>query len=162
MAAERMAAEDHDERWMRVALEQARLGAAAGEVPVGAVLVAAQGEALGTGRNRCEAAQDPTAHAEIEAIREAARVLGNYRLVGTTLYCTLEPCMMCAGALVHARISRLVFGCMDEKAGAVGSLFVVGMDPRLNHRFAVRRGVLADECTASLKAFFAGRRTAGR
>ncbi|MBW2528606.1 MAG: nucleoside deaminase [Deltaproteobacteria bacterium] len=155
-----MAGPDHtdDERWMELALHEADRAAEAGDVPVGAVLVDGSGKLLARGRNQREAKADPTAHAEIEALRSAARQAGGWRLTGTTLVVTLEPCVMCAGALVHARVGRLVYGCDDDKAGAVSSLFVVGRDPRLNHRFEVTRGVLADACADRLRRFFAARR----
>lgn len=149
---------DH-ERWMRAALQEADRAAAAGDVPVGAVLVDAAGRVLARGRNRREANADPTAHAEIDALRRAARAAGSWRLGGATLVVTLEPCPMCAGALVQSRIARLVYGCDDAKAGAVSSLFVIGRDPRLNHRFEVVRGVLADACAERLWRFFAARRS---
>lgn len=143
---------------MEVALEEARAAAAEGDVPVGAVLVDARGVELARGRNRREVDADPTAHAEIVALRAAARARGEWRLVGTTLFVTLEPCAMCAGALVNARVARLVFGCPDPKAGAVETLFAIGRDPRLNHRLDVRSGVLAEEAAGLLRAFFAARR----
>jgi tRNA(adenine34) deaminase len=153
-------ATDALERWMRLALAEADAAARSGDVPVGAVLVTEEGRVLATGRNRCELNHDPTAHAELEALRAAAAELGGWRLGGTTMVVTLEPCVMCAGALLHARVARVVYGCLDEKAGALDSLFVLGRDPRLNHTFAVRRGVLAAECAAQLRAFFAARRQA--
>jgi tRNA(adenine34) deaminase len=142
---------------MRSALREAREAALAGDVPVGAVLVC-DGVVLGAGRNRREELADPTAHAEIEALRMAARQTGGWRLVGATLYVTLEPCPMCAGALVNARVARVVYGCADPKAGALDTLFTIGRDARLNHRFDVTAGVLSDECAAELRAFFAARR----
>lgn len=147
-----------DQLFMRAALEEAEAAAAAGDVPVGAVVVAASGLILARGRNRREQDQDPTAHAEVEALRGAARVKGAWRLAGATVYCTLEPCPMCAGALVNARVTRLVYGCADPKAGAVDTLFSIGRDTRLNHRFEITSGVLAAECAAVLRAFFAVRR----
>jgi len=143
---------------MRLALEQAVLTAASADVPVGAVVVNADGELLGVGCNARELTGDPTAHAEVLALRAAAAVLGTWRLTGCTLVVTLEPCTMCAGALVLARISRLVFGATDAKGGAVGSLWDVVRDRRLNHRPEVVGGVLADECGSLLRAFFEGRR----
>ena len=143
-----------DEQWMTVALEEARAAATTGDVPVGAVIVAADGSILGRGRNRRELDRDPTAHAEVVALREAARALGQWRVEGT-LYVTQEPCPMCAGALVNARITRLVYGCPNPKAGAVTSLFSLVTDPRLNHRMEVTAGVLATECAAVLTQFFA-------
>ena len=139
--------------FMRLALEAARGAEAAGEVPVGAVLV--QGDAiLSVAANRPIAAHDPTAHAEIEALRAGGRALGSYRLTGSTLYVTLEPCVMCASAIVHARVARLVFGAWEPKTGAVGSLWDVVRDRRLTHRPEVVGGILAAECAAQLDAFF--------
>jgi tRNA(adenine34) deaminase len=146
-----------DERWLRQALALADEAAAAGEVPVGAVVVH-DGVVVGRGRNRREQDGDPLAHAEIVALREAATTLGRWRLSGATLYVTLEPCFMCAGALVNARVDRLVFGAADPKAGAVGSLFDVCRDARLNHRLQVDDGALADECGDVLRRFFRARR----
>ncbi len=147
-----------DERWMREALTLAGQAAAMGEVPVGALVVTADGEVAGSGFNRREQAQDPTAHAEMLAIREAATRMASWRLVGCTLYVTLEPCAMCAGAAVLARIERLVFGASDPKGGFCGSLGDLVRDPRLNHCLEVQGGVLADEAGAKLKLFFAGLR----
>ena len=143
---------------MRLALDQAALTVAAGDVPVGAVVVDADGVVLGAGFNAREALGDPTAHAEIVALRAAAVAVGNWRLTGCTLVVTLEPCTMCAGALVLARVDRVVFGAADPKVGAVGSLWDVVRDRRLNHRPEVVGGVLADECGAVLSAFFEARR----
>ena len=154
-------ATDADEAMMREALAEAQAAAEAGDVPVGAVIISADGVVLARGRNRREAAQDPTAHAELEALRAAATARRDWHLNGCTLFVTMEPCPMCAGALVNARVGRLVYGCPDPKAGAVDSLFSIGKDPRLNHRFEVTAGVLAVECAAALKAFFAERRRAG-
>ncbi len=142
---------------MREALALARQAAERGEVPVGAVALH-EGRVVGRGANAREAAHDPTAHAELQAIQEAARSLGRWRLTGVTLVVTLEPCAMCAGAMVLARIDRLVYGAPDPKAGAVGSLLDLSADPRLNHRFPVERGVLAEECGEVLRAFFRARR----
>jgi tRNA(adenine34) deaminase len=147
------------QRLMAVALDEARTAAAEDEVPVGAVVVRGD-EVLARAHNQREADDDPTAHAEILAIREAARRLGSWRLDGCELIVTLEPCFMCAGALVNARVSRLVFGATDPKAGAVGSLADVVRDPRLNHRMEVTAGVRAAECGDLLRAFFAARRGA--
>jgi tRNA(adenine34) deaminase len=147
-----------DARWMREALAEAEAAAAAGDVPVGAVILDAGGALVGRGRNGREAHQDPTGHAEIYALRCAAAALGHWRLEGATVYVTLEPCPMCAGALVNARIARLIYGCADPKAGAVDTLFSIGQDSRLNHRFAVERGVLAEDCAGVLRRFFAGLR----
>jgi tRNA(adenine34) deaminase len=146
-----------DLEFMRAALGEAARAAEAGEVPVGAVAVF-EDRIVATGRNEREGARDPTAHAEMLALRRAAEALQRWRLTGVTLYVTLEPCAMCAGALVNARVDRLVYGCDDPKAGAAGSLFDIPVDPRLNHRVAVERGALADECAALLKDFFAERR----
>ena len=146
---------------MRLALDEAHQAAKSNDVPVGAIVVAADGTVIGTGRNRREADSDPTAHAEIVALRAASHAVGLWRLDGATLYVTLEPCAMCAGALVNARISRLVYGCYDPKAGAVHSLFRIGTDDRLNHRFEVTQGVLSTECMEILRAFFAELRAAG-
>ena len=149
---------EKDEAFMKRALRWARMGAAQGEVPVGAVLVAEDGEILAEGYNQPISLCDPTAHAEVLVLREAARRLGNYRLLGTTLYVTLEPCPMCAGALVYARVRRLVFGAYDPKAGACGSVYNIVNDERLNHRLEVRGGVLAEEAADLLKSFFRERR----
>ena len=152
--------EDHernDSGWMRAALEQAREACFRGEVPVGAVLVK-KGELIAAGRNRCEELRDPAAHAEILALREAGRILGGWRLPGTTLYVTLEPCAMCAGALVQARVERLVYGAADPKGGACGTLYNIVQDERLNHRLVVTGGVLEAECAALLREFFKSRR----
>lgn len=146
-----------DELYMAIALEQARLAAAEGEVPIGAVLVC-DGAVVAHGRNARESAADPTAHAEMIAIRAGAERLGRWRLSGCTLYVTLEPCPMCAGALVNARIDRLVFGAADPKAGATGTLYDLSADARLNHSFEVRGGVLEQECGQILKEFFQGLR----
>src|SRR5512133_1450537 len=143
------------------ALRIAREAGVRGEVPVGAVALC-DGQIVGRGGNAREGAADPTAHAELLAIQEAARTLGRWRLTGVTLVVTLEPCAMCAGAMVLARIDRLVFGASDPKAGAVGSLMDLSADPRLNHRFPVERGVRAEECSALLKAFFRARRGGDR
>lgn len=146
-----------DLAFMRLALEQARQAAEAGEVPVGAVL--AQGEMLlAAAANRPIAASDPTAHAEILAIREAAIKTGNYRLPETTLYVTLEPCIMCMGAILQARIQRLVFGALDPKTGAAGSRYTIGTDDLLNHRLEITSGILEAECSQILKDFFRKRR----
>jgi tRNA(adenine34) deaminase len=146
---------------MRVALDEARRATLHGDVPVGCVIVGEGGEVLGRGENRREIDGDPTAHAELIALREAARVRGHWRLTGCTAFATLEPCPMCAGALVNARITRVVFGATDPKAGAVVTLFDIGQTPQLNHRFEVRGGILADEAAAELRAFFARLRANG-
>jgi tRNA(adenine34) deaminase len=148
---------DRDDEWavpMRVALDEARAELTTFHVPIGAVVVDAGGTVIGRGRNRREADADPTAHAEVVALREAARRRGEWRLDGCTLVVTLEPCTMCAGAVVLSRVDRLVFGAFDDKAGAVGSLWDVVRDRRLNHRPEVVSGVLADESRALLLEFF--------
>jgi tRNA(adenine34) deaminase len=147
-----------DETWMRRALALAGRAAAAGEVPVGAVLVK-DGEAVGEGWNCPIGEHDPSAHAEIRALRDAGRRLGNYRLPSTTLYVTLEPCPMCAGAIVHARVARVVYGAPDPKAGACGSVFdLLPSDGRFNHRVACKGGILEEPCGAMLREFFRNRR----
>ena len=146
-----------DEQWMREALLLARQAEAAGEVPVGAVLVK-DGKLIGSGWNQPIGAHDPTAHAEVMALRAAAKAAGNYRLVDTTLYVTLEPCAMCSGALVHARVARLVYGAADPKSGAAGSVFDLVRTDKLNHRLEVEGGVLAEDCGVLLRTFFASRR----
>jgi tRNA(adenine34) deaminase len=143
---------------MRAALDRARAAAASGEVPVGAVLVDANGEALARTANAPIASHDPTAHAEIVALREAGRALRNYRLPGCTLYTTLEPCAMCVGAVVHARIARLVFAAPDPKSGACGSVLDLTTSGAFNHRVVVTSGVLQEESAELLKRFFAERR----
>jgi tRNA(adenine34) deaminase len=145
------------ERWMREALALARAAQARGEVPVGAIVVR-DGEIVGRGGNAPVAANDPTAHAEITALRDAARALGNYRLPGCDIYVTLEPCVMCVGAMVNARIARVIYGARDEKAGALGSVYDIGRDGRLNHRFEVVGGVMESECAEILREFFRARR----
>ncbi|MEO7386702.1 MAG: tRNA adenosine(34) deaminase TadA [Gammaproteobacteria bacterium] len=147
-----------DAIYMRRALELARNAEAAGEVPVGAVLVL-EGVVIGEGWNRPIGSSDPTSHAEIEALRAGARQLGNYRLGGSTLYVTMEPCPMCAGAMIHARVGRVVYGAPDLRAGAAGTVIDVLGGPAANHRVAVTGGVLADECRAVLQAFFRARRS---
>jgi tRNA(adenine34) deaminase len=142
---------------MQAALEEARLAAEAGEVPIGAVVVH-EGAIIARGRNRVLRDLDPTAHAEIVALRAAAAVLGNYRLSGCTLYVTLEPCAMCAGAMIHARIDRLVFAAADPKAGACGSVLSVLNHPKLNHQIQKDQGILADESAELLRNFFRDRR----
>ena len=148
---------DADERMMRLALEEARAAGAGGDVPVGAVVVRGN-EVVGRAGNAREREQDPTAHAEILTLRKAARAIGSWHLEGCTLYVTLEPCAMCAGALVLARIDRLVLGAPDPKAGFAGSLGDIVRDGRLNHEVEVTVGVLAEECGEVLRAFFAERR----
>lgn len=139
---------------MKAAIAEARVAEAEGEVPVGAVIVHGS-EIIGRGRNLRETTQDPTAHAEMIAIREAAQALASWRLLDTVLYVTLEPCPMCAGALVNARVPRVVWGCNDPKAGATQTLYTIGNDARLNHRFECVPGVLEDQCAALLTGFFA-------
>jgi tRNA(adenine34) deaminase len=143
---------------MRLALAEAELAGEALDVPVGAIVVDASGVLIAKGHNRREADQDPTAHAEIDALRNASARLKCWRLSEATVYVTLEPCPMCAGALVNARVARVVYGCADPKAGAVDTRYAIGQDPRLNHRFEVVRGVLAEPCAALLQGFFAKRR----
>jgi tRNA(adenine34) deaminase len=150
-----------DSYFMQRALELADAAEAKGEVPVGAVLVRGD-EIIAEGANRPIASNDPTAHAEIEALRAGGQIIGSYRLTDTTLYVTLEPCAMCAAAIVHARVRRLVFGAWDPRAGAAGSIVDVFALPGLNHRVDVFGGVLADECTRRLREFFAVRRGAGQ
>jgi tRNA(adenine34) deaminase len=149
-----MTAEHSDEQWMQAAIAEARLAEAKGEVPVGAVIIH-EGQVIGRGHNERESSQDPTTHAEMIAIREAAKQLGSWRLIDTSLYVTLEPCPMCAGALVNARVPRVVWGCDDPKAGATQTLYCIGSDERLNHRFECVPGVLGDACSALLTQFFA-------
>jgi tRNA(adenine34) deaminase len=146
-----------DERFMRAALGEAQRALEHEDVPIGAV-VARGDEVIGTGRNERERRQDPTAHAEVLALREAAAAVGSWRVLDSVLYVTLEPCAMCAGAIVLARVPRVVFGTVDPKAGAAGSVLNVLAEPRLNHRPEVAGGLLADECAALLTDFFASRR----
>ncbi|GAB1328800.1 tRNA adenosine(34) deaminase TadA [Streptomyces sennicomposti] len=142
---------------MRLALAEARRAVEGGDVPVGAVVLSADGDVLGAGHNEREATGDPTAHAEVLAVRRAAERVGEWRLSGCTLVVTLEPCTMCAGALVLSRVDRVVYGARDEKAGAAGSLWDVVRDRRLNHRPEVIEGVLAEDCAALLTGFFRAR-----
>lgn len=142
---------------MREALSEARKANAAGEVPIGAVIVC-RGEVIARGQNSVIRTSDPTAHAEIAALRQAARTFGNYRLLGCTLYVTLEPCAMCAGAMIHARLDRLVYAAADPKAGACGSVLSVINHPQLNHAMQVQQGVLGDQSGELLKSFFRDRR----
>lgn len=146
-----------DESLMQAALAEARAAADAGEVPIGAVAVVG-GAIISRGQNRVLRDVDPTAHAEMVAMRTAARAIGNYRLVDCELYVTLEPCAMCAGAMIHARLRRLIFGTADPKAGAAGSVLEIVNHPRLNHQMEVTAGVLADECGELLRSFFRERR----
>ncbi len=150
-----------DRHWMKMALKQAELAAAAGEVPVGAVLVSADGQPF-CNHNAPISSHDASAHAEMRVIRDACKAIGNYRLNGSTLYVTLEPCAMCAGAIVHARIARVVFAASDPKTGAVTSLYHLLSDQRLNHQPEVTGGVMADSAAALLKSFFQQRRRSGR
>jgi len=148
---------EQDVDWMKAALAEAALAAGGGEVPVGAVVVA-DGEIIAMGHNNSIAAADPSGHAEIVALRSAARRMGNHRLPGATLFVTLEPCVMCAGAIAQARVGRVVFGAYDAKAGALGSVEDLSDSRALNHRFEVNGGLLADECGNVLKEFFARKR----
>lgn len=153
------------ERWMDEALAEASAAAVHDDVPIGAVVVRGEGSSavvVGRGHNRREVDRDPTAHAEILAVREAARTVASWRLEGCTIVVTLEPCVMCAGALVLARLDRVVFGADDPKAGAVGALYDVPRDPRLNHRLEVVRGVRQDACAELLRGFFRDRRATAR
>ncbi|MGI4848531.1 MAG: tRNA adenosine(34) deaminase TadA [Janthinobacterium lividum] len=153
------ASADTDARFMRLAMDQARLAAASGEVPVGAVLVH-DGRVVASGFNQPIGLHDPTAHAEIMALRAAGAVMGNYRLPDCVLYVTLEPCVMCAGAMMHARLARIVYGTADPKTGACGSVLDLFAETRLNHHARVEGGLLAGECAQVLKDFFSGRRLA--
>jgi tRNA(adenine34) deaminase len=150
-----------DDAWMTEALAEAVLAEANGEIPIGAVVVLNE-LIIGRGHNRPISQNDPTAHAEMSALRDAARTLNNYRLPGTTLYVTVEPCLMCMGALLHARVRRLIFGCYDPKAGAAGSLYNVANDSRLNHQLEVTSGVRADESQDLLQRFFRRKRQGGK
>jgi tRNA(adenine34) deaminase len=147
-----------DEKWMQIAVHMAREASKIGEVPIGAVMVDAEGKILSSAFNRTITNVDPTAHAEILAMRTAALRIGNYRLTGATLYTTIEPCAMCAGALVNARISRLVYGAADERFGAVETHFRICDSPDLNHRMDITSGILADKCRTLLQEFFRSRR----
>ena len=149
-----------DEALMRLALAEAHAAEAAGEVPVGALVISAAGAVIGRGNNQVLRSNDPTAHAEVIALREAGHTLGNYRLLGCTLVCTLEPCAMCAGAILHARLARLVYAARDPKAGACGSVLSVLNHPALNHRVEVTEGILDEECGSLLTGFFRRRRAA--
>ena len=150
-----------DEHWMRMALAEAEKALQAGDVPIGAVAVL-NGAVIGRGYNRREADQDPTAHAEMLALREAARVIGHWRLEGVTLYCTLEPCAMCAGAMVLARLPRLVYAATDPKAGAGGSILNILQHPQLNHAVAYESGLLSEEAAEQIRAFFRKLRAEGQ
>ena len=150
-----------DHSCMKAALTEARRAWAIQEVPVGSVLVSSSGEVLAAAHNRTIAEHDPSAHAEILALREAARKLQNYRLLNTTLYVTIEPCIMCMGAIVHARVARLVYGAADPKWGAAGSLYDLATDPRLNHQVEIVSGVCETECRRLIQDFFRCKRSAG-
>jgi tRNA(adenine34) deaminase len=152
----------NDEEWMRAALAEADAAALEGEVPVGCVLLGADGHELSRAHNRRESLGDPTAHAEMIAVRSASERVRSWRLEGATMYVTLEPCPMCAGALIQSRVARVVYGCDDPKAGALRSLFTMGSDSRLNHRFDVKPGVLAEDCAGRLSSFFARLRSLGK
>jgi len=154
MSSASLPASDQHIEWMQAALAEARLALQSGDVPVGALVVAASGEIIGIGRNERELHHDPTAHAEMLALRQAADALGDWQLVGATLVVTLEPCLMCAGAILAARVDRVVFGAWDDKAGAAGSVYDVLRDQRLNHRVEVFAGVQAEECGRMLSVFF--------
>lgn len=147
-----------DKKMMLLALDEARKAFAADEVPIGAVLVSPTGEILAQAHNLTISNSDPTAHAEIAALRAACRAMGNYRLTGATLYSTIEPCLMCMGALVHARVGRVVFGAYDEKWGGCGSIYNFARESRLNHRIGVTGGVLMEECRGLMRDFFAKKR----
>jgi len=149
---------DQDYNFMGLALDYAAEAAAMNEVPVGAVLVNREGEVLAGAGNNCIAAGDPTGHAEIHVLRAASERIGNYRLPGTTMYVTLEPCSMCATAMLHARVEQIIFGATDPKAGGLQSVYRIGSDGRLNHSFVINGGVRAEECSLILKNFFKERR----
>lgn len=159
--AEQNASENPAVQWMRLALDAARRAYALGEVPVGAVLVK-DGQVVATGYNRPISTHDPSAHAEMAALREGARLLGNYRLPDCELYVTLEPCAMCAGAMLHARLKKVIFGAHDPKTGACGGVVNLFAEPRLNHQTQVEGGVLERECGDLLREFFAERRAANK
>jgi tRNA(adenine34) deaminase len=150
--------EDNDVRWMRCALEAAQQAESIDEVPVGACIVSAAGRLISKSGNRTRADCDPCAHAEILVLREASRILGNFRLGDSTIYCTIEPCAMCAGAMVQARVKRLVYGARDERAGAVDTQFHICASSSLNHQIEVKSGVLEDECRTLMQKFFRERR----
>ena len=154
--------DSRDDFWMTRALEEADAAARAGDVPVGAVIVSDADTLIATGQNRREQDQDPTAHAEVVALRAAARVIRHWRIERATIYCTLEPCAMCAGALVNARIARVVYGALDPKAGAIESGFAIGTSGVLNHQFVTRSGVRRDACVERLQRFFAALRADGQ
>ena len=149
--------------WMRQAIDQALIARSLGEVPIGCVIVHdPSGRLIGRGHNRRESDHDPTAHAEIVALREAGKAIGHWRLLDCTMYVTLEPCAMCAGALVNSRIARLAYGCADPKAGAVRTLFQLCEDARLNHRIEISSGLLGDDCAELLRDFFRAQRALGK
>ncbi len=150
--------EPFHEKYMRLALSEAKKAGQMGEVPIGAILVSENGTILSATHNRTIALADPTAHAEILALREAARKINNYRLLNTALYVTVEPCIMCMGAIVHARISQVVFGASDPKWGAAGSLYNYAEDDRLNHRLEITKGVCEQDCRTLMQEFFRGKR----
>jgi|SRR5688572_32461786 len=152
---------ESDEKWMKMAVEAARGAMALAEVPIGACIVSAGGDLLAVASNRTITYNDPTAHAEILALREASSKIGNYRLIGAAVYATIEPCVMCAGALVNARVARLVFGAHDERFGAVETRFRLCDNEALNHRIEIVSGVMADECRALIQEFFRARRSEG-
>jgi tRNA(adenine34) deaminase len=158
MAAKLRFPDEKDIHFMRLALQEAHKAQRRGEVPVGAVIVDQNGTILARAGNRSIADRDPSGHAEMVAIREAGKGLDNYRLLNTTLYATIEPCVMCAGAMIHARISRLVIGALDPKTGAVVSLYKIGCDRKLNHQLEVKGGVLEEECAELLSSFFRKKR----
>ena len=158
MAAKLHFSDEKDIHFMRLALQEAHKAQRRGEVPVGAVIVDQNDTILAKAGNRSIADRDPSGHAEIVAMREAGKGLDNYRLLNTTLYATIEPCVMCAGAMIHARISRLVFGARDPKTGAVVSLYMIGCDRKLNHQLEVKGGVLEEECAELLSSFFRKKR----
>jgi tRNA(adenine34) deaminase len=147
-----------DEHFMRLALEQAHLASMAGEVPVGALVVDGHGEIIGKGFNQTIMGHDPTAHAEVVALRDAAKLSKNYRMPGSSLYVTLEPCAMCMGAMIHARLARVVFGAHDPKTGACGSVIDLAANQQLNHHTRVTGGILGDTCGHTLREFFKQRR----
>jgi tRNA(adenine34) deaminase len=149
---------ESDDKWMRVALDEARLAAAMDEVPIGACIVDAAGDLIAAASNRTITNRDPTAHAEIVVLRLAATMIGNHRLTGTTVYSTIEPCAMCAGALVTARVDRLVYGAADERFGGIDTHFGIGITDVLNHRIKIESGLLADECRAVMQEFFREKR----
>ena len=153
--------QERDQHFMREALAEAETARAKGEVPIGAVIVLTD-EIIGRGHNLRETSEDPIAHAEMLAIRQAAETIGHWRLLDTTLYVTLEPCVMCMGALILARIPRLVFGCRDPRAGACGSIYDFSQDERFNHRVTASEGLLAGECSEMLRSFFSGLRARRR